>query len=477
MRDILFSASKVALAALANLLGWMVAGKIIAILLGAAGIGLFGILRQLLQYLLVIATFSGQTALIQGIASRVGDSQRRFAESVQGLQIYMVIGIAGVLFLCAPFFAHRLIPHPQACQLLRWLALALVCSAGQTLYIGVLTGYRLLNQLVICQMVGPVSAVLMVFPMVLLVKSGDSAGFVLMLGFPSAMVALAAVWAGKRACCLPALRFSVGWGDAKAFYKMSTVLLATGMLTAGTQYFLSRIVALRLGLETAGHYWVAWTISMAYVSLALGSFGNYYMPCLSRLTVLADRRSLMRSYLRMALVAMPILVSIVILLKPLLIRIIFTDSLLPAIKVMRWMLIGDFFKGVSWVLSFPMLAFNEMKWFFWTEVIFALGMAGFGGLVIAAGGSIEWLGILFLILYICYGVVMVIYAYISHKFSLNFNEIFQLILGVCLIGCISIITWKQQIIRFETILLSLGFLMVFVVFSLRKIQLKAIFLK
>jgi O-antigen/teichoic acid export membrane protein len=467
MRDILLAAVKVALATMANLLGWMLAVKIISVQLGAAGVGLFGILRQLLQYLLVVTTFAGTTALSQGIASRVSDSQRRYAESVQTIMILMAFGVAGILFLGAPFFAPRLIPHPQAILLLRWLAVAALCMAAQTLYTSLLTGYRLLNQLVISQVVGPACAILMVLPMVWLVRVGASAGFVLMLGFPAAGVAVVAAWSAKRAGCLPVLRLTIDREDAAYFFRMSTILLTTGIITTGTQYFMNRIVAGRLGLEIAGYYWVAWTLSMAYVTLALGSFGSYYMPSLSRLTDPEDRRTLMRSYLRMVIVAMPVLVSLAILFKPLMVRIMFSSSLLPALKMMRWMLIGDFFKGLSWVLSFPMLAFHEMKWFFWTEALFTLSLAGFGWLILVLGGGVEWLGILFLVLYLCYTAIMAYYAYVSHGFSIKRNELFRVLIGIVLIGILSAITWHQQKVNWGSNSIGLVLVLIFLLFSIR----------
>ncbi|NWJ42552.1 MAG: oligosaccharide flippase family protein [Geothrix sp.] len=469
MRDILLAALKVAAATLANLLGWMLAVKIISVQLGAAGVGLFGILRQLLQYLVVVATFAGHTALIQGIASRVDEAQRRFAESVQTLMVLMAAGVALVLILGAPVIAPSLIPHPQAILLLRWLALAALCMAAQTLYTSVLTAYRLLDQLVISQLVGPVCALLLVLPMVVLVRAGASSGFVLMLGLPPAAVALAAFWATRKAGRLPAFRTAIDGKDAAYFFRMSSVLLMTGLLNTGAQYFMNRIVAARIGLSMAGYYWVAWTLSMAYVTLALGSFGNYYMPSLSRLQDPEDRRALMRSYLQMAVVAMPVLVSLAILFKPLVVRVMFSASLLPALSVMRWMLIGDFFKGVSWVLSFPMLAFHELRWFFWTEVAFTLGLAGSGWAVLAAGGGVEWLGIMFLALYLCYTAVMVYYAYVSHGFVIRSGEAYRIALGAGLILVLSAMTWQHRELHGWTVLLGLGLIGLFLAFSLRKV--------
>src|SRR5207302_2757346 len=112
-----------------------------------------------------------------------------------------------------------------------------------------------------------------------------------------------------------------------------------------------------------GHYWTAWTLSMAYVTLVLGSYASYYLPSLSQLTEFAPQQNLIRVYLRLALVVMPPLVAAVVILKPAVIRLVFSDELIPALSVMRWMLIGDLLKGVSWVLALPMLASRHLRWY------------------------------------------------------------------------------------------------------------------
>src|SRR5512133_2560161 len=115
---------------------------------------------------------------------------------------------------------------------------------------------------------------------------------------------------------------------------MSGVMLVAGVVTTGTQFFISWLVAKRMGLAQAGQFWTAWTLSMAYVTLVLGSLGTYYMPSLSRLSDPEDRRALIRNYLRLSLIAMPLLVSLVIVFKPWVIRGMFSSALLPALQVM-----------------------------------------------------------------------------------------------------------------------------------------------
>ena len=169
----------------------------------------------------------------------------------------------------------------------------------------------------------------------------------------------------------------------------------------------------------------------------------------------------MRDYLRLSLLAMPVLVSLVILFKPWIVRLMFSAELLPSLKVMRWMLLGDFFKGISWVLAFPMLAFNEMRWFFWTEVILSLGMAGAIWICLLRGGSIEGLGMIFLGLYVIYLLLMTVYARVNHGFRWQVWELGGLVTGFVLVGVMSWLTWTDNSVRTGIVGVWLGLVIIY----------------
>ena len=453
MGEILIAALKVATATVASLLVWMVAGKMLALQLGAAGVGLFGILRQLLQYLGVVATLNSQTAMVQGISQRSGDELKRFTNSIFRIQALLGLFVVVLLLLGAPWLGPRLIPHPQATALLRWIALAVLATCANNFFLGLLNGHRKINSLVLSQVLGPVTVLLLALPMIWLLRRGYSIGYVLMLICPAAVGAAFAAYSVRKEGWLPSfLPGAIAKADAVHFFRMSGVLLVSGLLATGTPFLQSHMVAAHLGLQQAGFFWVAWTLSMTYVTLLLGSYGTYYMPSLSRLEDLEDRRSLIRDYLRLSMAAMPILVSIVIVLKPLVISVMFSDALLPAARVMRWMLIGDFFKGISWVLAFPMLAFNKMLWFFWTEALFSITLALASYLWLFAGGSIEGLGAIFLLGYILYLLVMCYYIHREHGYRFRREEMLRFFSGLLTVVLLSAFTWNEVNIRWGSIM-------------------------
>lgn len=72
MRNILKAFTKTVSGTAVSLLIGTLSVKIIASIIGCAGIGLYSILRQIQTTTLIEATMSGQTALVQGGAKRKG---------------------------------------------------------------------------------------------------------------------------------------------------------------------------------------------------------------------------------------------------------------------------------------------------------------------------------------------------------------------------------------------------------------------
>jgi len=473
MREIIRSGLKVGVATFASLLGWVVAAKILALTLGAPGVGLFGILRQLLQNLTLFASFCGQGALVQGIASRpLAEDKLRFTGSVLQIQLAISLIVVILLQVGAPWLGPMLIPHPQAISLIRILSIAMIVVVGQNYYVGILNGHRLINELVKSQVLGPLTTFALVLPMIWLLRRGQPYGYVIMLGAPALVVTVAAAKAGYRAGWIPDAPWRIDRSDWSSFFRMSAVLLLVGLLGTGSQFFISWLIARRLGLAEAGQFWAAWTLSMAYVTILLGSFGTYYMPSLSSLTEREAQRNLIRSYLEISLLAMPILVSFVVVFKIWAIRILFSKELLPAVRVMRWMLIGDFIKGISWVLGLPMMALGHMKWYFWSETLLNIWLACSAYVWICLGGGIEGLGVLFFVMYLIHLPIVSFYAWKKLGFVWKQEQIYRLLGGLVMVITLSVHSWRDTNVHFEMVLGYFLLTGLFICFNLHK-QLKS----
>jgi uncharacterized membrane protein len=90
-----------------------------------------------------------------------------------------------------------------------------------------------------------------------------------------------------------------------------------------------------------------------------------------------------------------------------------------------------------------MLAFKEMRWFFWTEVVFSTALAGTSAASLWMGGGIEVLGILFALAYAAYLVTMYVYIRLAHGFVVRGAELLLFGWGLAIVGTMSWMTWSS----------------------------------
>jgi hypothetical protein len=90
-----------------------------------------------------------------------------------------------------------------------------------------------------------------------------------------------------------------------------------------------------------------------------------------------------------------------------------------------------------------MLAFKEMRWFFWTELVFSATLAGTSAASLWLGGGIEILGILFAIAYAAYLLMMYLYIRTAHGFAVRGPELILFGWGLAIVGTMSWLTWSS----------------------------------
>jgi PST family polysaccharide transporter len=181
---------------------------------------------------------------------------------------------------------------------------------------------------------------------------------------------------------------------------------------------------------------------MIYPMLVLSSFGTYYLPTLSRMTDPSERIDLMRRVFRVTTIVMTPLLVMAIVINPLVVKILYTGAFLPSLDTVRWMLVADYLKGASWVLAMPILAFADMRVFFWTESLWYAGFIGFGVLSMVQADDIQVIGQGFLILYALYLAFVFYYSRSRHGFGLQRKASAYWFLGLGLIIAAVWQTWS-----------------------------------
>jgi hypothetical protein len=125
------------------------------------------------------------------------------------------------------------------------------------------------------------------------------------------------------------------------------------------------------------------------------------------------------------------------------------------------MLIGDYFKVGVWILGMPMIAYGDMKGFFWTESLWNLGLLIMSYIGIFYYNDVQMIGIAFLILYAISFMYFIFYVYTKHSVVLTNNSLVHWILGLILIVSATLQTWGDIQVNWLTapiwIAFSIGF--------------------
>ncbi len=456
MRDLLKAIFKTGSGSVASLGLGMIAVKIMAVILGPSGVGLFSLLRQTQQTALTVAVLNGQMAVVQGVASREGRARDEYLSTVLWIQVVIGATVSFVLLVFAPQITRWVISQtdPKTVEMIRWLSLTIILGVIHTYLTSLLNGYRAIGRVALVQVSNFGMMALLAFPAAWLMKAGYPIAFTWLLTASTFTAAGLSFWFALRSGWLAWLREGMRRNfsrpAAQHFFYLAGTMLITGFIGAGVPLAVRALVAHQFGLHGAGIFDVAWTLSMAYVTLILTSFSTYYLPTLSQTVDPGARVDLIRRVLRLAMLLMVPLVVTVITLKPLVVKLLYSGEFLPALQIMRWMLIGDYFKVVSWVFSFTMIAYADMKTFFWTEVLWGGLTLGCALLVLQGLNSLQGIGVNFLALYVAYLAYTLFYVRRRHHLILDRPVVLQWLVGLVLVIGASVQTWNETQVQWAT---------------------------
>jgi O-antigen/teichoic acid export membrane protein len=448
MRDILKAFTKTVSGTAVSLVIGTLSVKIIASTIGPAGMGLYSILRQIQTTTLVAATMGGQTALVQGGASRKDKDRDVYLKTVLILFIICAVLASTLLFILAPLLSLILLKRQDvmAVTLIRGLALPIFLTVITGYASGILNIHRALGYMALVQALASFITLAVSYPAAVVVKSGNNFALLgIMTASQISSLGLLGFWLWRNEhlkALLYRIQNSFDNASARYFFSFAGVTVVTSLFQNLVLLGIRGIIVQKHSLTEVGIFDAAWTLCGTYLSLITGAFGTYYLPTLSQLE---DRQSI-RNLIQKTLLFISIISSAVIvgmiLLKKEIISLLFSSEFIPGLSLIRWLLIADYFKMLSWVLAFPMLAFNHLKLFFWTEIIWNTAILMGSYWSIAKLDSIEGIGILILGCYVSYLVLALWFVWKKYSFLPSMSTASVGIIGFLFVLAASAFAWN-----------------------------------
>ncbi|MDB4409460.1 O-antigen translocase [Gammaproteobacteria bacterium] len=397
-------------ASVINMVIGIVKVKVLAVLLGPAGIGLMGLYQNIMGMASTLAACGMGNSGVRQLAASANDAETLSIVRRALLLGSLMLGITGMalLWLLREPVAQWVFGDRAHASEVGWLGVGLLLTLIAGSQTALLQGLRRIDDLarvsILSALVGAAVGILAVY---LLGKDGV---LWFVLTAPAANILVASYYAAR----LPHPQVSYDLAAIQrqwlAMLKLGIPLMSAGFLTLTTQLAVRSIVLRELGLEASGYFQASWAISMIYVGLVLNAMVMDYFPRLT--TAIGDHEragKLVNEQSEMALLLAGPMLMAMITLAPWVIHLLYAQSFSPAAEILKWQVLGDIFKVASLPIVFIFLATGrggvyigiQMIWSAAYLVPVVLGIREFG-LVMAGVG--------FWVAYLIYYLVVAIVA-------------------------------------------------------------------
>lgn len=387
---ILRSSSIIGGAQAINLLIGMIKTKLVAILLGPAGVGLVTLYQSATSVVGIISNFGISSSAVRQVAQAVGsEEKRRLGVTVKVLRracwISGLLGAVITAILAWPLSVWTFGRGEHAGPI-AILGITLLFASISTGQLAIIQGIRRIRDLALFQILSVIAGTIL------------SLGIYWWLGrrgIVPVLIVTAAVnlglssWLVRRVAVSPV---HVTWketiSEVSHLITLGLAFMWSALLVAGVGLAIRALIVRKYGLDANGIYQAAWGISGAFAAFILSAMGTDLFP---RLTAVAKNNAEVNQLVNEQteigiLLALPGLLA-TLAFSPLAIRIFYSGTFDNAAELLPWFVIGVFGRVISWPLGFIQLAKGSARWF-------AISETSFSALHIALVWiAVRWLGL------------------------------------------------------------------------------------
>lgn len=404
-RTILRSSFIIGGAQVINIAVGLVKMKVVAVLLGPAGVGLIGLYLSLIQTAASIAamglgnvgTRQIAVAHAEGGDIAVGRTRRAL---FWGTMLLALTG-AALFWLASGWIARAILADESRTHDVAWLSLGVALTVAAGSQGALLTGLRRIGDLARINVgAGVIGAALGVLALWLWGAQGLIA---MVLIAPVVTLLLGHLYVARLGPPAgPAIRLPEMSREWRAMVTLGFAFMLSGLVTTLGHLAARTLVQRELGPEALGQFQAAWAIGMTYLGFVLGAMATDYYPRLTAaISDTATATRLVNEQTEVALLLCAPVLLAMLGLAPWVIHLLYSAEFGPAVEILRWQLLGDILKVMSWPLGFVLLASGAGKTFILTE---SLGMGVFvlGVLIGLPLIGVTATGVAFLALYVVY---------------------------------------------------------------------------
>jgi len=410
-----------------NVLISIIRSKVVAVLLGAGGMGVLGILQQPLGIVGLITEMGLGASSVRDIAkAKTSGDDNKISQTVTTVKRWVwVAGIFGmvVVIVLSPLLG-KLSNSTDEPANYTWafifLSVTLLFSAVSNGQVAVLRGLRRIKETAKVGMIGSGCGLIISLPFYYFYGIKGIVPTLII----SSVIVLITSWYFSRKVQLPPVTISYreSFFQGKEMIKLGIIITMTNLISQLVSYIFYLYLKDKAGIEVVGLYNTGWTITNQYVALVFTAMTIDYFPRL--ISLQSDREKMREAVNQQAEIAILIIAPLMLFFisfLPLIIRLIYTEAFMPIITFIQWMILGMLLKTASWALSHIIVAKGDNRLFFLSEFISSLFFLLFNIGAYALFGLMG-VGIAFVLQYTLYLLAMILIA--KKRYQITFSKEF-----------------------------------------------------
>lgn len=399
-----------------NILCSLIRNKLVAMWIGPAGVGLFGIFNQALEMLNTATNLGVRNSSVRDISQAVEkrDSSMisRIITVVRRWSLWLGLGGALITMAIAPLLSRLTFGdfnHIWHYVVLSAAVLFMALTNGEY---AVLQGLSKLKKLARVTVSGTLGGLLISIPMFYFLRE-DSV-------LPSIIV--------YALCVMAAALFTKDKEFPKAkvtsretvsmgadFIKLGVFMTLGSFVAMLASYIFVSWLNITSGKETVGFYQAGYTLVDKYAGLVFVALGYEYYPRLARVAGSSLRlRVFVSNQINLSFMVLTPCLLAFILLRSHLVWLLYSKEFLVILTYISWGVVGTVLRATSWCLSFVMLAKGDGKIFLITESLDAvIGLTL--NIVCFSLWGVDGLGFAYIAWFACYTIIVgVVYFRVYH---------------------------------------------------------------
>lgn len=397
--------------------------KLIAVWIGAAGVGLFGIFNSAIELLGVLFHLGVRDSAVRDIASSHQPDTNKIITIVR--RWVLVLGAIGLVVTMAisPLLSNFTFGNYDYTYAFIAIAVIIFLSSIQNGELAILQGTKALSRLAKASIWGAIGGVIISIPLFYIWRIDSVIPALVAYSVITTIAILSQRVSTSKPT--PCITFNETMSKGRSFISLG-IFLTISMVVNHLVSFLFITYLNHVGdTSVVGHYQAGITLVNKYMGIIFTAIIMEYYPRLSQVSSSQKRTSIFVSHeiSIMLWILLPV-IAIFIASSELIISLLYSSEFLLITPFVVWAVIGTIFRAISWCMAYVILTRGDGKVYLVTESLSAITCITLNILAYNLWG-LEGLGFAYMAWYIIYTIIIGAVYRIRYNLHLN-SEIIRL---------------------------------------------------